>query len=38
MAMHHTLDAVDRLFKDLMDKDLLLGGKVMLLGGDFRQC
>jgi len=38
MATHHAVDAVDRLFKDLMDNDLPFGGKVMLLGGDFRQC
>jgi ATP-dependent DNA helicase PIF1 len=38
MATHHALDAVDRLLKDLMGNDSPFGGKVILLGGDFRQC
>ncbi len=38
MATYHALDCIDRLFKDLMDNNLPFGGKVILLGGDFRQC
>jgi hypothetical protein len=38
MATHHALDAVDRLSKDLMDSQSSFGGKVILLGGDFKQC
>jgi hypothetical protein len=38
MATHHALGAVDRLLKDLMNNNLPFGGKVILLGGDFRQC
>ena len=30
-------DAVDRFFKELMGCDRAFGGKVMLIGGDFRQ-
>jgi len=30
-------EAVDRTFKDLMDSEEPFGGKVMVLGGDFRQ-
>jgi hypothetical protein len=38
MATHYALDAVDRLLKDLLGNDSPFGGKVILLGGDFRQC
>src|SRR5208282_5791702 len=38
MATHYALEAVDRLLKDLMDNQSPFGGKVILLGGDFRQC
>jgi hypothetical protein len=38
MAPSYALNAVDKLFKDLMSNELPFGGKVMLLGGDFRQC
>ncbi len=38
IATHYALDAVDRLLKDLMNKNSPFGGKVTLLGGDFRQC
>ena len=31
------LDCVDRLLRDLCQRDLPFGGKIMLLGGDFRQ-
>ena len=33
------LDAVDRCLRDIMEQpDRLMGGKVVVLGGDFRQC
>jgi hypothetical protein len=38
IATHHAFEAVDRLPKDLMDHKLPFGGKVILLGGDFRRC
>jgi ATP-dependent DNA helicase PIF1 len=38
MATHHALDAVDRLLRDLIGNDSPFGGKVILLGGGFRQC
>ena len=31
------LDAADRLLRDLMETDEPFGGKVVVLGGDFRQ-
>ena len=31
------LDCVDRLLRDLCDPDRRFGGKILLLGGDFRQ-
>jgi hypothetical protein len=37
MTPAHALDAVDRLLKELMGNDRPFGGKVLLLGGDFRQ-
>ena len=30
-------DAIDRLLRDLMSNDVPFGGKVIVLGGDFRQ-
>ena len=42
MASCHALNAIDRLLKDVMsmdrEKGVPFGGKVILLGGDFRQC
>jgi len=38
MAESYALNAVDYLLKDLMSNEKPFGGKVMLLGGDFRQC
>ena len=36
--MHrHALDAVDRTLRDITDIDLPFGGKVVVMGGDFRQ-
>lgn len=37
MANVYALMCVDRLLKDLMDNDVPFGGKVIVLGGDFRQ-
>jgi len=37
MAPTHALKAVDRLLKEIMQNDIPFGGKVLLLGGDFRQ-
>ena len=38
MSSKHALRVVDDFLKDIMENDTLFGGKVMLLGGDFRQC
>ena len=38
MTPFYALDAVDRLMRALMNKALPFGGKILLLGGDFRQC
>jgi hypothetical protein len=38
MAPSYALNAVDNLLKDFMSNEQPFGGKVMLLGGDFRQC
>jgi hypothetical protein len=32
------LDAIDYLLKDIMYSKKTFGGKIILLGGDFRQC
>ena len=38
MAPKEALDAVDRLLRDLMDTpDVPFGGKILVMGGDFRQ-
>jgi len=38
MMHKHCFEAVDRTFKDIMqNKDIPFGGKVVVLGGDFRQ-
>jgi len=37
MTPTHALNAVDRLLKELMCDQRPFGGKVMMLGGDFRQ-
>lgn len=37
MAPKYALAAVDRLLKEIMQNDVPFGGKVLLLGGDFRQ-
>ncbi|KAH0715764.1 hypothetical protein KY284_008669 [Solanum tuberosum] len=35
MAKRHTIETVDRSFRDIMDKDTPFGGKIMVFGGDF---
>ena len=37
MAHRHLLEALDRTLRDVMATEQPFGGKVMLLGGDFRQ-
>ncbi|XP_021953640.1 uncharacterized protein LOC110850511 [Folsomia candida] len=37
MASANALHCIDRLLKEIMKSDLAFGGKVLLLGGDFRQ-
>ncbi|XP_062514143.1 ATP-dependent DNA helicase pif1-like [Corticium candelabrum] len=33
----HALHAIDKLLRDLINEDIPFGGKIFLLGGDFRQ-
>ncbi|XP_058187676.1 uncharacterized protein LOC131304451 [Rhododendron vialii] len=37
MAKKETIEALDYLLGDLTENDILFGGKVVVLGGDFRQ-
>ncbi|KAG5552505.1 hypothetical protein RHGRI_010554 [Rhododendron griersonianum] len=37
MAKKESIEALDYLLRDLTDNDTLFGGKVVVLGGDFRQ-
>ncbi|XP_015112256.1 ATP-dependent DNA helicase PIF2-like [Diachasma alloeum] len=37
MAPRYALELVDRSLRDFMGNDLPFGGKIMILGGDFRQ-
>lgn len=37
MAKKHSLMCINRLLKDIMGNDVPFGGKIMILGGDFRQ-
>ena len=37
MAPSYALKIVDRTLKSIMNNDLPFGGKIMVLGGDFRQ-
>src|SRR5690349_2955504 len=37
MMNRFAFEAVDRAFKDIMDSEEPYGGKVIVLGGDFRQ-
>ena len=37
MIPKYALDSIDRLFRDICNNNILFGGKVILLGGDFRQ-
>uniref|UniRef100_A0A8C4X687 ATP-dependent DNA helicase n=1 Tax=Erpetoichthys calabaricus TaxID=27687 RepID=A0A8C4X687_ERPCA len=38
MASSHLLNTIDKLLQTLMNNNIPFGGKVLLLGGDFRQC
>lgn len=38
MISNHTLNTIDRLLRGVMKNNIPFGGKVILLGGDFRQC
>ncbi|KAH0633393.1 hypothetical protein KY284_036179 [Solanum tuberosum] len=35
MAKRHAIETVDRSFRDIMEKNVPFGGKVMVFGGDF---
>ena len=37
MVPKHALDAIDKCLRDIMQCDIPFGGKIFLLGGDFRQ-
>ena len=37
MIPTHALHAIDKLLRDITRIDIPFGGKIMLLGGDFRQ-
>ena len=37
MTPRYALEIMDRTLKDIMSNDLLFGGKIVILGGDFRQ-
>jgi len=36
MINRYCLEALDRRLKDILDRDAPFGGKVMIMGGDFR--
>ncbi|XP_054289208.1 uncharacterized protein LOC129004674 [Macrosteles quadrilineatus] len=38
MLPKYGLDCMDELLRDLSDRNSPFGGKIMILGGDFRQC
>lgn len=37
MAKKQSIEALDTMLRDITDLDILFGGKVIVLGGDFRQ-
>ena len=37
MSPHYALEIIDRTLRDVMNNDLLFGGKIVILGVDFRQ-
>ena len=37
MAPRYVLEIMDKTLEDIMSNDLLFGGKIVILGGDFRQ-
>ena len=36
MAPRYALEIMDRTLKDIMSNDILFGGKIVILGRDFR--
>ena len=38
MSERYQMEALDRSLRDITDKDIPFGGKIMVLSGDFRQC
>ncbi|XP_023239126.1 LOW QUALITY PROTEIN: uncharacterized protein LOC111637795 [Centruroides sculpturatus] len=38
MASSHVMNAIDRILREVTGHQISFGGKVILLGGDFRQC
>ena len=36
MTHKHTLEAVDRMVRDIVNKDKPIGGQTLILSGDFR--
>jgi len=37
MTSKYALHIMDRTLRDIMNNDLPFGGKIVMLGGDFRQ-
>ena len=37
MTHKKAMEAVDRMFRDIMERDVVFGGKLVVLCGDFRQ-
>ena len=37
MVSRQAVEALDKMLQDINESDLLFGGKVVVLGGDFRQ-
>ena len=37
MIPKHAIEAIDRMFRDICNVNTPFGGKIILLGGDFRQ-
>jgi len=37
MTPRYALEIIDRTLRDIMNNNLSFGGKIIVLGGDFRQ-
>lgn len=37
MAPRYSIEIIDRILRDIMNNDEIFGGKIFILGGDFRQ-